>query len=376
MPHGDQAPNPLSHINLAPGDPAPWFVQHIDDHREYPFHLLGGRYVLMCFFGSSASPAWPTALAALKQRLHYLNAANLAFLGITIDPRDADGRLERPSPFISYCHDLDGRVSRLYGALPHDTPNTAQQPYRQTWILLDRLLRVVTHIPFAADGSDTALLTAVLDRLPPFAHTPERYPAAPVLLLPDVFSPSLCRRLIELFEARERTQSGFMLKQEGKTVEVLDPRHKRRRDYYIDDQSAIDEIRDALQRRLAPEIAKAFQFAATHIERHLVARYAAQDQGHYAAHRDNTTPGTAHRRFALTINLNAEFEGGDLAFPEFGASPIRVPVGGAIVFSCSLMHAAGLVTAGTRYAYVTFLFDEAGERLRQSNQGSIVPLRA
>ncbi|HEY4372793.1 MAG TPA: 2OG-Fe(II) oxygenase [Burkholderiales bacterium] len=373
MPPGDQAPSQPSYANLAPGDPAPWFVQHIDQHREYPFHLFGGRYVVMCFFGASASPAWQTALAAIKQRLHYLSAADLACIGITADARDTAGRLERPSPFISYCHDLDGRVSRLYGALPQESPaGAAPLPYRQTWIVLDRLLRVVANIPFAADGSDAPLLLAILDRLPPFAHTPEPYQAPPVLLLPDIFSPALCRRLIALFDARARAESGFMLKQQGKTVEVLDPRHKRRRDYHLDDQGAIDEIRDALQRRLAPEIARAFQFTATHIERHLVARYAAQEQGHYAAHRDNTTPATAHRRFALTINLNGDFEGGDLSFPEFGARPIRVPVGGAIVFSCSLMHAAGIVTRGTRYAYVTFLFDEAGEKARQGSQAGIV----
>lgn len=373
MQPGDPAPSALSYVNLAPGDPAPWFVQHIDQHREFPFHLLGGRYVVMCFFGAAASPAWPNALNALKQRLRCFNAADLAFLGVTVDARDAPEALERPSPFISYCHDLDGRVSRLYGALPLNASD-GQQPFRQMWIVLDRLLRVVARIPFAADGSDGAQLVAVIDRLPPFARTPERYPAPPALLLPEVFSPALCRRLIDLFEAKERTASGFMLRQNDQTVEVLDPRLKRRRDYYVDDPAALAEIKQSMQRRLLPEVAKYFQFAATQVERHLVARYASQDQGHYAAHRDNTTPGTAHRRFAVTLNLNGEFEGGDLAFPEFGGAPIRVPAGGAIVFSCAMLHAVAPVTAGTRYGYVTFLFDDAGAKLREANQAGIVGL--
>jgi len=376
MPRGDEAHHPFSYLNLPVGEPAPGFVQRIDQHPEYPSHLLGGRYIVLCFFGSSTSPAWQTALGAMRQRLHYLSAANLLFIGVTVDARDAaEGRLERLSDYMSYCHDINGRVSRLYGALPFEgPPHAAQQPFRQAWVVLDRLLRVVANIPFMPDGSDAARLLALLDRLPPFGKTPEPYPAPPVLMLPDIFPPGLCERLIALFETGSRAESGFMLKQESKTVEVLDPRLKRRRDYHVDDQAAVDEIKQAVRRRLLPEVAKYFQFGATNIERHLVARYSDQEQGHYSAHRDNTTPGTAHRRFAVTINLNGDFEGGDLSFPEFSTNQYRVPVGGAIVFSCSMLHAAAMVTRGTRYAYVTFLYDEAGARIREANRAGIVAL--
>jgi predicted 2-oxoglutarate/Fe(II)-dependent dioxygenase YbiX len=57
-----------------------------------------------------------------------------------------------------------------------------------------------------------------------------------------------------------------------------------------------------------------------------------------------------HRRFAVTINLNAEdYEGGDLRLPEFDRRTYRAPTGGAVVFSCSLLHEATPVTKGTRY---------------------------
>ena len=48
----------------------------------------------------------------------------------------------------------------------------------------------------------------------------------------------------------------------------------------------------------------------TRIERYIIACYDAATGGHFAAHRDNTTPGTAHWRFAVTINLNDDFVGG------------------------------------------------------------------
>jgi hypothetical protein len=73
-----------------------------------------------------------------------------------------------------------------------------------------------------------------------------------------------------------------------------------------------------------PALEQAFQFRATRMERYLVACYDASRGGHFRAHRDNITRGTAHRRFAVTINLNAgEFEGGELCFPEFGPRPYR-----------------------------------------------------
>src|SRR4029078_7193613 len=87
------------------------------------------------------------------------------------------------------------------------------------------------------------------------------------------------------------------------------------------------------------------------------------------AHRDNTTKGTAHRRFAVTINLNTEeFDGGELRLPEFCDKSYRAPPGGAVVFSCSLLHEALPVTKGTRYAYLPFLYNDEDAKLRQENK--------
>jgi len=47
--------------------------------------------------------------------------------------------------------------------------------------------------------------------------------------------------------------------------------------------------------------------------------YDSADGGYFRAHRDNTTPYTAHRQFAMSVNLNTgEYEGGDVHFPEYG----------------------------------------------------------
>ena len=121
-------------------------------------------------------------------------------------------------------------------------------------------------------------------------------------------------------------------------------------------------------RRLVPQIKRAFQFDATRMERYLISAYDADTGGYFRPHRDNTTLGTAHRRFAVSINLNAEdFEGGDLRFPEFGQRTYRPPTGGAVVFSCSLLHEATPVTNGTRYCILPFLYDDAAAQIRLAN---------
>ena len=51
------------------------------------------------------------------------------------------------------------------------------------------------------------------------------------------------------------------------------------------------------------------------MERYIVACYDSTEGGYFRPHRDNTTKGTAHRRFAVTLNLNSdEYEGGYLRF--------------------------------------------------------------
>jgi hypothetical protein len=118
---------------------------------------------------------------------------------------------------------------------------------------------------------------------------------------------------------------------------IVDHGHKRPRDQEIEDSELRRICMVAIHDRLVPEIQKAFQFRATRMERHIVACYDAADNGHFRAHRDNTTKGTAHRRFAVSLFLNTgEYDGRFLSFPEFGRQLYSAPVGGAVVFGCSL----------------------------------------
>jgi predicted 2-oxoglutarate/Fe(II)-dependent dioxygenase YbiX len=155
---------------------------------------------------------------------------------------------------------------------------------------------------------------------------------------------------------------------DGRTVGVNDTRHKSRRDVNIEDQALITAVQQRFMRRVVPEIAKVHQFRVTRMERYMVGCYSAEEGGHFAAHRDNTTAGTAHRRFAVSVNLNDDFDGGEVSFPEYGPQGFKAPPGGAVVFSCSLLHAVSRVTRGRRYAFLPFLYDDAAAALRERNR--------
>lgn len=359
-----------SYAILEPGDPAPWFHQRSTAAADHAFDMAAGRYIALCFFGSTRNALGAAAVKCIIENRNYFDDTRISFFGVSHDPRDeAEARVSQHLPGIRFFWDADGLVSRLYGALPNDVnaDNTYQLDYRQFWLILDPTLRVRHVVPFAQDGSDTAAFFKHLACLPPpncFAGIELQ---APILYLPNVFGPAFCSHLIDRYRSNGGREFGMMREVGGKTVEFQNPAFKRRKDYILDDSGLIRQIDALIQRRIAPEILKNYCFNPTRTERHVVGCYSAEDGGHFCAHRDNTTLGTSHRRFAVSINLNSDFEGGDLSFPEYGPRKFKPPPGGAIVFPCSLLHAVSRVTLGSRYAFLPFLFDEDAARVREFN---------
>ena len=95
-------------------------------------------------------------------------------------------------------------------------------------------------------------------------------------------------------------------------------------------------------------------------------RYQAERGDYFGPHRDNFTPANAHRRFAMTLNLNTgEYQGGGVRFPEYAPDVCDPEAGGAVIFSCSLLHEAVAVTKGRRFILSGFMWGEQEERQRQ-----------
>ncbi len=358
-----------SYRNLTVGDPAPWFHQRASVNPDYAFDSAAGRYLVLCFFLSAGNPRARAALEAAWSRRSLFDDEKAAFFGVSIDPADeAQKRVATMLPGYRYFWDSDGKVSRLYGAVPvEEQAAGATLTGRQIWVVLDPTLRVLKVVPFSADGQSSQEVLAFVAALPPPARFAGCELQAPVLVLPNVFEAEFCERLVSLYQAGGGQESGFMREKGGKTVITHDAGHKRRKDYEIADPEVIKQAQTRVIRRVAPEILKVHQFQVTRMERYIVSCYAVEDGGHFAAHRDNTTKGTAHRRFAVSINLNVDFDGGEVSFPEYGRRGFKPPPGGAVVFSCSLLHAVSKVTRGRRYAFLPFLYDEAAAKIREAN---------
>ncbi|WP_350223842.1 2OG-Fe(II) oxygenase [Rhizobium sp. CNPSo 3490] len=292
-----------------------------------------------------------------------------SFFGVTIDSTDeTEQRVGDRYPGYRFFLDFDGTISRLYGAIPIDAkPGDRGVPVRQIWIVIDPTMRVLKVLPFAEDGSDIEAVLSLVSALPPINRISGIELHAPIIMLPNVFEPELCTRLIGLYERNGGEESGFMREVDGKTVEVKDHGYKRRKDYDIQERDIIAETQGRFIRRIVPEIQKVHQFTVTRMERYIVACYAAEDKAHFRPHRDNTTKGTAHRRFAVSVNLNDDFDGGEVSFPEYGSRSFKAPAGGAVIFSCSLLHAVSMVTRGRRYAFLPFLYDDAAAKIREAN---------
>lgn len=332
------------------GDPAPNFIAAGISNPRYVFDTAAGRYLLLAFV--PAGPAVARAVAGIERKRPAFNDGHASAFVVIVGKDKGRKKREDGIPGLRFLFDEDGAAAALYDAVD-----------AERWYLIDPALHVI-----AVVGADHA--AALVDRaaaLPPPALHGGQDGIAPVLLTPRIFETAFCERLIDHYRQVGGEPSGFMREVGGVTTLMMDEQHKRRSDVIIEDELLQQQVVARLNRRLLPQIAKVFNFQATRIERYLVARYDAETGGFFRPHRDNTTKGTAHRRFAVSINLNADYDGGDLRFPEFGPRTYRPAPGGAVVFSCSVLHEATPVTRGERFAFLPFLYDETAARIREAN---------
>ena len=339
---------------LNPGEPAPWFRGSTPSNPEFTFESVAGRYILLAFL-SREDGARHTALKALAPRRPMFDDARLSAFAVVRDPQTAAGA--RDMTGLRWVLDLDGAVSAQFAPPGGDPP---------AFMVLDPTLRLLRCFELAEDE----LLFDYLTALPQPAEHAGVATAAPVLIAPRIFEAELCAQLIALHAKSAGEFTGVMRDRGDRTHYVMDEL-KSRRDVLVADPALQAQIRDRLENRLFPQMERGFSFRPTRIERYLVSCYAAEDGGVFHAHRDNTTFGTAHRKFAASINLNDGFDGGDLRFAEFGPAVYRPPVGGACVFACGLLHEATRVTAGARYAFLPFFYDEAGAEVLAAYQARI-----
>ena len=328
---------------LGRGERAPDMVLASRDGTPTRYYAhAGGRPALLMF----ADEACVARLDALAEGLTAIGDADLTVH--VVGPPALTGH-DLPFPLLQ---DADGRAVAAY--------RTGGAP---TAFLLDPNLRVRAALPFA-DGARVAAEVAELvaelvwdDRRPREITT-----QAPLLVVPDVLGPEQCAELITVWEQEGHSDTGVESSTGGGRAEQRSAQLKRRRDHVVQDPQRSRELATTIGRRVMPELSKAFAYRASRFEGFKIACYQASDRGFFSAHRDNLSPATAHRRFALTLNLNDGYQGGQLRFPEYGPELYRPAAGAALVFSCSHLHEVLDVTAGRRFVLLSFLFGEEAPR--------------
>ncbi|HXV23609.1 MAG TPA: 2OG-Fe(II) oxygenase [Alphaproteobacteria bacterium] len=336
------------------GDFAPNF--NLPDQDGKPFVLradrIAGRPVLIVFAPADADGAM---LGQIRDALTELKALGaVTVLTRPAAPPDNAQFLRQFDLAIPAVSDSSGRLRDAYGLA--DAAET----------------RLVLLSPNQRIQAFEIALAPVLERLRRDAENRQNVqalPHPPVLLVPEVLNRAECRRLIDLYESPGwPTRSvGEHLQEKGNyKIEINDYGRVDRIDFVIQDPQTRAFLDQRIGRRVIPEILKAFQYRVTNRERFHIARYEGSRGGFQHGHRDNPTPELAHRRFALSLNLNTEeHEGGALRFPEYGDQRYRAETGTALIFSSSLLHEVLEVTSGRRYVLLSHLYgaDDKGRKV-------------
>ena len=188
--------------------------------------------------------------------------------------------------------------------------------------------------------------------------------AAPVLLVPNVLPPELCDELVARWHG-DHAEGVVGVIVDGRTVNKQVSTKKQSLDHDVTDPAMVKRLSNRLAATLPVEMNKAFYFDMPfYFDTLIVIGYEAGRGDYFRTHRDNMTPRSVNRRYAMSLNLNDDYDGGELRFPEYGPHLYRPAKGAAAVFSCSLLHEALPVTRGRRLVLTTF-FCDSRQRPRQ-----------
>jgi peroxiredoxin/predicted 2-oxoglutarate/Fe(II)-dependent dioxygenase YbiX len=337
-------------------------------NRVFYFEVTGGPIVLFAY-RTARDPDQAEALAGMVEAAPSLRETGAEIFAVSGDDvaanREAAERQGLDFPLFS---DREGIIlPQLLAAVPPSFPETKPfEPGFATFVLdpNQRVLGALQRPPAERHAAQALELLAAWAKPDGPRHVLSR--AAPVLTLPDVFEPELCRTLIQAWE-HEHQEGGVS---DG-SKNLLDPGKKRNLEHVVMDPALSRRIGQTLARRIGPELAKAFNYRAPfRLEGLTVLSYRADRRDFFGVHRDNVRQ-TRQRRFAISLNLNDDFEGGELRFPEYGPHTYAPRAGSALVFSCALLHEALPVTRGQRWVLTTFFCDpdpdpnEAGLKRRQ-----------
>ncbi len=333
------------------GERAPDFVLPLRNGVQTRFYArAGGKPTALFFYKDTEAGAFLQFAEALQE----YSSREITVVAVRHEAENLISlQKSEPAPSFSDFLDAGGKVRLKYRLQPEAAA---------LMFLLDANLRVLQS--FKLDDIDTtckeveAITKTGVTQIEPKTNLTH----APVLQISNVLDENICEYLMRHWQHQGNVETGVEQSSAGQRQETFDGKKKRRRDHTVTDPELLKLLSATVGSRVMPEVQKAFSFRATRFEGFKITCYDAADNGVFHAHRDNLSPATAHRRFALTLNLNSDYEGGYLRFAEYAPHLYRPDAGSAVVFSCSHLHEVTEVTAGKRFTLLSFLFGEADVR--------------
>lgn len=294
---------------LLPGDPVPRLGLPDSDGTatDLSHQSIAGETVVLVF------TEWIDAAVNAVLSSHVGSFAALESR-VFIVARTAAGAAAAP---VTVLIDADGRVGPAFGLAGPGVVVIGPDGRLEQAAPGSVVSGPITAGPRTAVGDALATCQALFDASA--AVLAPRH--APVLVVRDAIDPALCERLIEYWEAGEKQADAVATGSQGNTQAAA--QMKRRSDVFLADRAMAEALKGCLARRLVPMVRRAYQVSVTQFEAFRIGCYDAAAGGYFHRHRDNSTPYTAHRQFALTLNLNTgAYEGGSCVFRSTAARSI------------------------------------------------------
>ena len=330
--------------NMTVGDRAPNFLlQDIAGARRelYNTDLTGGPILVLL-----VGPGNGDCLRQFGESSEAFDALG-AHRYALIEPGDGNARAASSGSGFALLSDPGAAVAKEYlDAAGVSAP---------AMFALDPNQRIVA-LAGAADAAAFAdIARSAFERIAPRGTPRLISKQAPVLFIPDVLDDSDCDRLIDAWRVGKKRKDEVNIESGQKSAKANRSDVKRRSDVIV--ESTLERhLLVTLMPRIAPEVERVFAFDKEWgFEKFRIGCYEAEDAGFFRPHRDNQSEALSHRHFAASFNLNDDYEGGYLRFPEYGRDHYAPPKGGVLIFSCGLLHEVIPVTAGRRFTLLTFV---------------------
>lgn len=262
--------------------------------------------------------------------------------------------------------DTRGQLAALFRAGRDGQPDNSRLRDGAIAMVTDSDQTIRSVIPFADAYRFRSEMGRALNEVEKAGERAHAHGFAPVLRIPYLLNSDQCGALMATWETSHQPGKVAGAGQYGESInKVLEKRVCY--DHFIrDNESLHADIVSTIGPRIRDAVERAFNFDVQCYEPFFIVGYPSSAGGFFGSHRDNIDPAHMHRSFALSVNLNTEeYEGGGVWFPEYADTLYDPPAGDGVVFSCSLLHEAKVVTKGWRFILSGFMWGAAEEASRQ-----------